>query len=84
MTCYLYGTTEAPATYEAVDGVLRLPSIPTRMGYTFNGLFDAPSGGSMVMDPNGNCTVVFDRAMTVYAQWLEAEQYGLQPDVHRV
>ncbi len=75
VTCYLYGTIEAPTTYEAVDGVLRLPSIPTRMGYTFNGLFDAPSGGSMVMDPNGNCLVVFDRAMTIYAQWTAQNCY---------
>ena len=79
VTCYLYGTTQSPETYEAEDGILHLSSIPTRMGYSFSGLYDAPTGGSMVMDAQGNCTVVFDHAMTVYAHWTALE-YSIEFD----
>ncbi len=75
VTCYLNGTTEAPTAYTVSDGILVLPEIPKRDGYTFCGLFDSPQGGGMVMDATGNCLVVFNSSMTVYAQWTPQTFY---------
>ena len=52
---------------------------PSRAGYSFNGWFDAPSGGIKVYDSEGNCTndgkywknkqYKYLSNLTVYAQW---------------
>ena len=52
---------------------------PSRAGYSFNGWFDAPSGGIKVYDSEGNCTndgkywknkqYKYLGSLTVYAQW---------------
>ena len=52
---------------------------PSRVGYSFNGWFDAPSGGIKVYDSEGNCTndgkywknkqYKYLGNLTVYAQW---------------
>ncbi len=75
ITCYLSTTAEAPTMVKAVDGNLHLQSLPTRTGYTFQGLYDAPQGGSMVVDANGHTLVVIDRAMTLYAQWTAKDYH---------
>jgi uncharacterized repeat protein (TIGR02543 family) len=59
------GTTVADATFISGDTVT-LPPAPTRAGFTFQGWFTAPDGGtqygSTATPPNGD--------VTIYAQWL--------------
>ncbi len=53
----------------AYDGVLELYDLPTRMGYEFLGLYDAPEGGSQIVTPMGSCNVQVTKPMTLYAHW---------------
>jgi uncharacterized repeat protein (TIGR02543 family) len=59
------GTTVTDATFISGDTVT-LPAAPTRAGFTFQGWFTAPDGGtkygSTATPPDGN--------VTMYAQWL--------------
>ena len=50
------------------DGTtITLPSTPTRAGYTFDGWFAAPSGGSALTSP-----YTLTGSVTLYAQWAGA------------
>ena len=46
-------------------------TMPTRTGYTFNGYFDATSGGTKYYNANGSSAKNWDKtaAATLYAQW---------------
>jgi uncharacterized repeat protein (TIGR02543 family)/LPXTG-motif cell wall-anchored protein len=59
------GTTVTDATFIS-GGTVTLPPAPTRAGFTFQGWFTAPDGGtqygSTATPPDGN--------VTMYAQWL--------------
>jgi uncharacterized repeat protein (TIGR02543 family) len=59
------GTTVTDATFIS-GGTVTLPPAPTRAGFTFQGWFTAPDGGtqygSTATPPNGD--------VTIYAQWL--------------
>lgn len=62
------------SAYWAMSG-----DIPTRTGYTFNGWYTSPSGGTQVYDATGHCTNegtywkdskwVYRGNVTLYAQW---------------
>ena len=59
---------------------LSLPSVyslPTRTGYTFNGFYNRPSGGTQYYNSYGSGTVVcdFDSDTTLYAQWTPVTPY---------
>lgn len=54
--------------------------VPTRTGFTFNGWYSAPTGGTQIYDSAGNCVpstayfnqythYVYSGDLTVYAQW---------------
>ena len=64
------GATSVTATYNAA-----MPSIannlPKKTGYTFNGYFDATSGGTKYYDEYGTSAKNWDKtdATTLYAQW---------------
>ncbi len=62
------GTSSVTATYGAA-----MPQItpPTRTGYTFNGYFDATSGGTKYYNANGSSAKNWDKTSntTLYAQW---------------
>lgn len=58
-----------PIKISVFDGEFRLAKTPTRTGYVFLGLFDSPSGGSMIVDEKGNCLVNITHSITLYAQW---------------
>ena len=62
------GTSSVTATYLAA-----MPNItaPTRTGYTFNGYFDATSGGTKYYNANGSSAKNWDKTSntTLYAQW---------------
>lgn len=64
------GTNSVTATYNAA-----MPSatMPTRTGYTFNGYFDATSGGTKYYNANGTSARTWNKAAntTLYAQWTE-------------
>ncbi|MBQ5389061.1 MAG: InlB B-repeat-containing protein [Paludibacteraceae bacterium] len=70
------GTSSVTATYAAA-----MPTItpPTRTGYTFNGYFDATSGGTKYYDANGSSEKNWDKTSntTLYAQWT-ANQYTVK------
>lgn len=53
-----------PASMTTVGGKLGSLPVPTRSGYSFNGWYDAETGGNMI-----TTDTVFDRDTTVYAQW---------------
>jgi hypothetical protein len=62
------GTTEVTATYGQPMPAI---TIPTRTGYTFNGYFDAASGGTQYYKADGTSAKNWDKtaATTLYAQW---------------
>ena len=80
------GSGSTPATLTATHGSNSLSSgyvAPTRSGYTFNGWYDAESGGNKVFGTNGVITsssgyadgsgnwTYTESTLTVYAQWTE-------------
>ena len=58
------GGSVTPANAETVDGKLTELPTPTRTGYTFNGWFDAQTGGNAVTTDK-----VYTENTTIYAQW---------------
>ena len=69
------GTSSVTATYAAA-----MPSItkPTRTGYTFNGYYDATSGGTKYYNADGSSAKNWDKTSntTLYARWT-AKQYTI-------
>jgi uncharacterized repeat protein (TIGR02543 family) len=59
------GTTVTDATFIS-GGTVTLPPAPTRAGFTFQGWFTAPDGGTQY----GSTTTPPDGNVTMYAQWL--------------
>lgn len=72
------GSNSVTATYNA-----NMPSatMPTRTGYTFNGYFDAASGGNQYYKANGTSARTWNKTAntTLYAQWT-ANQYTVTFD----
>lgn len=68
------GATSVNATYDAA-----MPSIannlPKKTGYTFNGYFDATSGGTQYYNANGLSAKNWDKTTntTLYAQWTSSK-----------
>ena len=62
------GTTSVTATYGSA-----MPAItkPTRTGYTFNGYYDATSGGTQYYEADGSSARTWNKTSntTLYAQW---------------
>ncbi|MCQ2348117.1 MAG: InlB B-repeat-containing protein [Paludibacteraceae bacterium] len=62
------GTTSVSATFDAA-----MPGItaPTKTGYTFNGYFDAETGGTKYYNADGTSARTWNKASntTLYAQW---------------
>ena len=78
------GTTSVTATYDA-----EMPKItpPTRTGYTFNGYFDAQSGGTKYYKADGTSAQKWDKTSntTLYAQWTintYTITYGVVGEAH--
>ena len=69
------GTTSVTATYGAA---MPTATMPTRIGYTFNGYFTATSGGTKYYNADGSSAKNWDKntATTLYAQWT-ANQYSI-------
>jgi len=56
--------------YEIVGTYMRyLEWTPSKFGYKFLGLYDAPEGGSQIFDENGRANVDINSACTLYSQW---------------
>ena len=62
------GSGNITATY---DANMPTVSVPTRTGYTFQGYFDAASGGTKYYNANGTSARTWNKASnaTLYAQW---------------
>ena len=62
------GSSSVQATY---GSAMPSATMPTRTGYTFNGYFDATSGGTKYYNANGSSAKNWDKtaAATLYAQW---------------
>lgn len=60
-----------PASMTTVGGKLESLPAPTRSGYSFNGWFDAETGGNKI-----TTDTVFDSDTTVYAQWRRKSSGG--------
>ena len=63
------GTDSVTATYNAAMPALE--SLPTRMGYAFNGYYDAASGGTQYYKADGSSARTWNKtaATTLYAHW---------------
>jgi len=61
------GTVSPASATTGADGRLSSLPIPTKSGYTFDGWFTAPSGGTQV-----TASYVFAADTTIYARWTEA------------
>ena len=72
------GSNSVTATYNA-----NMPSatMPTRTGYTFNGYFDAQTGGNQYYKANGSSARTWNKTSnaTLYAQWT-ANKYTVTFD----
>lgn len=72
-------TNSVTVTYSLSSCWAMSGDIPTRTGYTFNGWYTSPSGGTQVYDATGHCTNegtywsdqkwVYKGNVTLYAQW---------------
>ena len=62
------GSGNITATY---DAAMPTVSVPTRAGYTFQGYFDAASGGTKYYNANGTSARTWNKTAntTLYAQW---------------
>lgn len=73
------GSSSVQATYASA-----MPSatMPTRTGYTFQGYYDATSGGTKYYNANGSSAKNWDKtaAATLYAQW-ELANYTISYDL---
>ena len=72
------GSASTPVTY---DSNMPTVGVPTRAGYTFQGYFDAASGGTKYYNANGTSARTWNKASnaTLYAQWT-ANQYTVTFD----
>ncbi|MDE6373273.1 MAG: InlB B-repeat-containing protein, partial [Clostridia bacterium] len=66
---YYMSENSAPLTARVSNGNFSFTKIPTRELYVFTGMFDQPSGGSMIIDENGKCLTYIDKPLTLYAHW---------------
>ena len=64
------GTTSITATY---GSAMPTATMPTKTGYTFNGYYDAISGGTKYYNADGTSAKNWNKyaAATLYAQWAE-------------
>lgn len=62
------GTDKVTATF---DSDMPDAQMPTRVGYTFNGYFDAPSGGTKYYNVDGSSARTWDKPQdtSLYAHW---------------
>ena len=67
-------TLYAQYTSSTSNGAIKLPSAPTKSGYTFNGWYDATSGGTKIGNAGASYTPT--KAITLYAQW-KADGYSI-------
>ena len=65
-----------PHTLYVYEGDNYLASLPKRDGYTFLGLYDSPTGGTMLVDEKGEFIISVTGPLTMYARW-EAKSYKL-------
>ena len=72
------GSASVTATYNAN---MPTATMPTRTGYTFNGYFDAASGGNQYYKANGSSARTWNKTAntTLYAQWT-ANKYTVTFD----
>ncbi len=70
-TIYLtyYETLDSESQTVAYYGGYFKPSVNTRFGYTYKGLFDMPEGGNMIFDSEGVPIVSVESSTTLYYQW---------------
>ncbi len=73
------GSSSVQATY---GSAMPSATMPTRTGYTFNGYFDATSGGTKYYNANGSSAKNWDKtaAATLYAHW-ELANYTISYDL---
>ena len=66
-----------PYTMSILGGSFTMASSDmNRPGYKFLGLYDAPSGGTQVVNEYGISNVNISKSITLYAQW-EVKQYKI-------
>lgn len=53
-----------------LNGRFDLVKLPTKAGYVFGGLYDAPSGGTKIVDETGHSLFAIERSITLYARWI--------------
>ena len=76
------GGTGGTASVTAANGsAMPAATMPTRTGYTFNGYFDATSGGTKYYNANGSSARTWNKTAntTLYAQWT-ANKYTVTFD----
>ena len=81
-------TLYAQYTSSTSNGSIKLPSAPTKSGYTFNGWYDAASGGNKIGNAGASYTPTQTR--TLYAHWtantgkvtINGSNYGTVKDAN--
>lgn len=71
---YYYLNSATPVTVEVTDSESFTLSPPSRIGYTFQGLYDSETAGTQIVNGQGKLNITLNRDMTLYAQW-EAKDY---------
>jgi|GEM_PF-3782648 len=74
ITYYITADDTSPVSVRMLDGSTFRITPPTRTGYTFLGLFDAPEGGIRIVNEQGYLAVTPSASITLYGQW--------EPDVY--
>ena len=74
ITYYITANDTSPVSVRMLDGSTFRITPPTRTGYTFLGLFDAPEGGIRIVNEQGYLAVTPSASITLYGQW--------EPDVY--
>ena len=81
-------TLYAQYTSSTSNGAIKLPSAPTKSGYSFSGWYDAASGGNKIGNAGASYTPT--KAITLYAHWtantgkvtINGSNYGTVKDAN--
>ncbi|MBE6601438.1 MAG: hypothetical protein E7637_02890 [Ruminococcaceae bacterium] len=67
---HLHNDTAVTLKTKIVNGRFTLNTLPTKQGFTFKGLYDAPEGGTQYVNESGVCLLeITDPDLVLHAQW---------------
>ncbi|MBE6601437.1 MAG: hypothetical protein E7637_02885 [Ruminococcaceae bacterium] len=67
---HLHNDTAVTLKTKIVNGRFTMNTLPTKQGFTFKGLYDAPEGGTQYVNESGVCLLeITDPNLVLHAQW---------------